>query len=311
MLAETGIIAVVTCGNDDLSGVHEAPDCGDLNLSLINVDSLSRGGLDGLAVDAVLYPITEATDSLHEEVTRLRADSNALPVISYAADAAAPADALRERSRKLGCAAHLDGPLSGPEVVKTVRRECRLAEALDALSRSREEARREHEKVTHLVDIIKTVNSVLEPARVIDVVMEKARATLRSEIWCLFLMDDGDDALTLSHVGGVRVEDTRPYRLRAGKGIVGHVLESQRPVIVNDVQTDERHDPEFDRRVGIVSRSVLVAPLISRGQVVGVVKLVNRVPGGFFSPADQSLVTLLMEPAAIALENAILFKKME
>jgi diguanylate cyclase (GGDEF)-like protein len=52
-------------------------------------------------------------------------------------------------------------------------------------------------------------------------------------------------------------------------------------------------------------------PLISRGRVIGVVKLVNRQPGDAFSPADQSLVTLLMEPAAIALENAILFKKME
>lgn len=309
-MVDQGVIAILTAGSRDAPATPDGSAPADSRLSVLDLESLEPGTLDD-RVDAILYPITAATDCLHQEVARLQQRTTTVPVISYSVDDGAGEEQLRDLSRALGCAAHIEGPLSAAALMETVRRERQLAEALEALNQSREEARREHEKVTHLVDIIKTVNSVLEPVRVIDVVMEKAHVSLRSEIWCLFLLDEREETLTLARTGGVQLDNDRPYRVPLGRAVEGRVLETRRPLIINDLRNDSRHDPEFDRRVGVESRSVLAAPLISRGRVIGVVKLVNRLPGDFFSPADQSLVTLLMEPAAIALENAILFKKME
>ncbi len=266
------------------------------------------GAWEGL--EAVLVPLDQTSDALPGEVDALLRQAGEVPVFSYGADATS-GEELRQLSRRLGCAAHLAGPLPPAALEEAVRRERQLAEANEALRRTREEARREHEKLTHLIEIIKTANSVLEPSRVMEVVMEKARDSLRSELWCLFLLDEREERLVFERAGHRPLRSPKEYSVPIREGIEGAVLQARRPLIINAFKEHPRYDPTFDRLTGVESRAVLAVPLISRGRVIGVVKLVNRQPGDSFSPADQSLVTLLMEPAAIALENAILFKKME
>jgi diguanylate cyclase (GGDEF)-like protein len=264
---------------------------------------------DGRDMAAVLCPITDATDALPAEVARLRRLGGGIPVISYAAGGG-QAD-LTALSRRLGCSIHLDGPVSGPLLSETVRRERLLAESYETIRRTREEARREHEKLTHLIEIIKTANSVLEPSRVMEVVMDRARNSLRCDLWSLFLLDEREEQLILERTGHAEHIPGQRYAVPLDHGVEGAVLRRRRPLIINDFRSHALYDAEFDRRTSVESRSVMAVPLTSRGRAIGVVVLVNRQPGDSFSPSDQSLVTLLMEPAAIALENAILFKKME
>jgi len=278
-------------------------------IEVVDLGGLAPGDLSGEPPGAVLYPIVPTTDRLHEEVEALRARAGDTALISYSCGLAD--DGLRSLSQRLGFSAHIEGPLPAGVLEETVRRERRLAEATEALRRTREEARREHEKLTHLIEIIKTANSVLEPSRVIEVVMEKTRDSVRCEVWCLFLAEDGEERLVFERSGGTRLRNPEGYSVSSGTGIEGAVLRGRRPVIVNDAPRDPRFDPAFDRVTGLTSRAVLAVPLISRGRIIGVVSMINRVPGDAFSPADQSLLTLLMEPAGIALENAILFKRME
>ena len=274
---------------------------------------IAPGGLDETAahekVAAVIFPISHVTDTLPVEVERLRSQTGCLPVISLAAGGAATD--LSALSRRLGCSTHLQGPVSDSILAETVRRERLLAEALESVRRTREEARREHEKLTHLIEIIKTANSVLEPSRVMEVVMDRARTSVRCEHWCLFLLDEREDKLVFERAGSATRLPGHRYSIPLDHGVEGAVLRRHRPIILNDFRSHALYDADFDRCIGVESRAVMAVPLISRGRVIGVVKLVNREPGDSFSPADQSLVTLLMEPAAIALENAILFKKME
>ena len=308
--ARDGVIALLCWGEEPPAFPDQAAAVsGDGRFRILDVDELSGADPELSPLTAVICPISQATDSLPDAVQQLRQSRSGVPVISYSRE---PADEpLRQHSRRLGCAAHLEGPLSAGNLLEAVRRERALAEIHEALRRTREEARREHEKLTHLIDIIKTVNSVLEPSRVMEVVMDKARGSLSSELWCLFLLDERQERLVFERAGHRLLTSPREYGLAIQDGIEGAVFKSRRPMIINDFPEHARHDAIFDRHTGVESRAVLVVPLISRGRVIGVVKLVNRLPGDAFSPADQSLVTLLMEPAAIALENAILFKKME
>lgn len=307
--AGDGIIAVLQARDGDLpaaSGLVE--DCRHGRIRVI-----TPGGLDATAahekVAAVVFPISEATDTLPAEVERLRSQDGGLTVISLAAGGVAKD--LSPLSRRLGCSTHLQGPVSNGLLAETVRRECLLAEALESIRRTREEARREHEKLTHLVEIIKTANSVLEPSRVMEVVMDRARSSVPCDLWCLYLLDEREDKLVFERAGHATRLPGHRYAISLDHGIEGAVLRRHRPIILNDFRAHALFDADFDRFIGVESCSVMAVPLVCRGRVIGVVKLVNRQPGGAFSPADQSLVTLLMEPAAIALENAILFKKME
>jgi diguanylate cyclase (GGDEF)-like protein len=55
---------------------------------------------------------------------------------------------------------------------------------------------------------------------------------------------------------------------------------------------------------------MLCAPLISRGRTIGVVQVINRL-GGQFTKADLEMLLTLVDPCAIAIENAILFQRTE
>jgi diguanylate cyclase (GGDEF)-like protein len=73
---------------------------------------------------------------------------------------------------------------------------------------------------------------------------------------------------------------------------------------------DKRFAGKFDTKTQFSTRSILCAPLISRGRTIGVVEIINRV-GGRFTQSDLEMLLTLVEPCAIAIENAILFQKTE
>src|ERR1019366_3487122 len=83
-------------------------------------------------------------------------------------------------------------------------------------------------------------------------------------------------------------------------------------------------DPSFDRRTGYLTRSMLVAPLISqRDEVIGVIQLINKkrdaahklatkadvdaqvVP---FDERSEELLLMLAAQAGVSLETAILYE---
>lgn len=76
------------------------------------------------------------------------------------------------------------------------------------------------------------------------------------------------------------------------------------------VTTNAQEDPRFARKESIITfalRSILCAPLRSRGNIIGAVFVDNRVQSGLFSEADLSLLNAFAAQAAIAIENARLY----
>ncbi|HXH28513.1 MAG TPA: sensor domain-containing diguanylate cyclase, partial [Candidatus Polarisedimenticolia bacterium] len=66
---------------------------------------------------------------------------------------------------------------------------------------------------------------------------------------------------------------------------------------------------ELPRR--LVARSVLAVPLMSRGRVIGVLEAVSGTSGPRFRAPDARLLSLLLEPAAVAVDNAVLLRRSE
>ena len=160
-----------------------------------------------------------------------------------------------------------------------------------------------------LTDIVSTANSSLEPDKVVDVVMSQIQKLVPSEAWSILLVDEESGDLTFEMALGEKSQDLSARRIKMGEGIAGWVAQTGEAVFVNDVRRDRRFQGRFDQLTKFETRSVLCAPLISRGRTVGVVEIMNRAPGSRFTKKDLSLLMTLVEPAAIALENAILFQK--
>jgi GAF domain-containing protein len=91
--------------------------------------------------------------------------------------------------------------------------------------------------------------------------------------------------------------------LRYGEGAAGLVAETKQGMIIPDYHTWEGRAEGFDQDASAF-QALLVAPMVWRGEVVGVID-VMRPPGALpFAPTDLDLLQLFANQAAVALQNA-------
>ena len=82
-------------------------------------------------------------------------------------------------------------------------------------------------------------------------------------------------------------------RIPAGEGIAGWVAQNRRPAIVNNAAADDRFYPGMDREIEYRTQSLLAVPLVGGDRVLGVVEVLNKRDGRFFSVGNQTLLSLM------------------
>lgn len=98
------------------------------------------------------------------------------------------------------------------------------------------------------------------------------------------------------------------WRLPAmGSPIAETVITTRRPVCIHSVETDPLAAPIRDQLLGIGITSMMIVPLISRGQVIGSIGLDSIGKPRVFSPEEQELFLTVAASIAAAVENARLF----
>jgi diguanylate cyclase (GGDEF)-like protein len=201
---------------------------------------------------------------------------------------------------------HVPRPQVLRALIADARRHQEASRRAGKLSRRLRETSR---RLQVLGDIVSTANSILEPRRVLNVIMSQIQELIPSEAWSLLLVDQERGELTFEMALGERSADLTSTRIKIGEGIAGWVAETGEPAVVNDVSRDPRFQGRFDELTHFQTKSILCAPLVSRGRTIGVVEIMNRATGSRFSKKDVNLLLTLVEPAAIALENAMLFQR--
>ena len=193
-------------------------------------------------------------------------------------------------------------------LIQDARQQLLLNRKAAGLSRRLRETSR---RLQVLGEIVATANSILEPRRVINVIMSQIQELIPSEAWSILLVNEETGELAFEMALGEKSSDLNDTRIKLGEGVAGWVAQTGEPAIVNDVRRDRRFQAKFDELTRFQTRSILCAPLISRGRTIGVVEIMNRAVGSRFTKRDMNLLLTLVEPAAIALENAFLFQKTE
>ncbi len=111
----------------------------------------------------------------------------------------------------------------------------------------------------------------------------------------------------MGHVGSDD-EFVLQFRLHVDEGIGGLVMHTQKPYVVSDSACEPLFDYELAQKDGV--RAWICAPLVSKGQSIGLLYALNDFPTQF-SDEQVKLTTLLAHQAAIAIENARLFEETE
>jgi GAF domain-containing protein len=89
-------------------------------------------------------------------------------------------------------------------------------------------------------------------------------------------------------------------RIAAGSGIMGWVLSSQEPMIIDDVTRDPRFDREGAERLGYVPKHMMSVPLLYDEEPLGVLNVLDRRERSFSGVQEMDLLGAFAKQAAIA-----------
>ena len=90
------------------------------------------------------------------------------------------------------------------------------------------------------------------------------------------------------------------------ESIAGWIVNHQKPLIVDNPQKDKRHFNYIGKITNIECSSLLGIPLLSKGNVIGVLEVINKRNGGF-NKEDEDVLLALGAQATVAIVNSRLF----
>ena len=159
------------------------------------------------------------------------------------------------------------------------------------------------EVLATLTEIGEGVNSSLD----LDEVLARTAALIKRhidyEIFGVLMVEGGGAYLKHCFSIGYPRELVENLRVPIGQGITGTAAATGHSVRVSDTSKDDRYIAAIEN-----VRSELAVPLMLQGKPVGVLDVQSRHPD-YFTPEQQSILTLLASRLAVAIENARLYQK--
>lgn len=125
---------------------------------------------------------------------------------------------------------------------------------------------------------------------------------LKCEAGSLFEFDANQNGLFIRAAAGTSSDKISSFTVPIGTGIVGHVAESRQPMLVTDTNENSIHLKSIDDAIGFKTRNLIAIPIMVRGQLYGVLELLNRVGEKSFTEQDIELLNYCADMAAKALE---------
>ena len=192
-----------------------------------------------------------------------------------------------------------------------------LVAELEALKQEMEHLRQEHHTVQEHIavlqvmqDVTRSLNSELNLEPLLQIILGSAVQVMGASAGSLLLLAQETDELVFEVAeggGGAALVGTR---MPADKGIAGWVATHRQPLIVDDVNRDDRYYRGIAQDYDFTTTSLLCVPMIAKGRVIGVLQLLNKDPGRYFSAADQEILTTFAAQSAVAIENARLYQSL-
>jgi len=173
----------------------------------------------------------------------------------------------------------------------------------------------EHLDLATVIKVSQTVSSEIVLEKLIDTLMRTAleqagaqRGVLivwrGGELWCVAQGSTRNDAID------VELCDRPLAQMLLPQAVVQYVLHTREAVILDDAAAE--HPFSADRYIHErQARSILCLPLITQARLGGLLYLENNLAPRVFVPARAVVLKLLASQAAIALENASLYRDIE
>ncbi|MCP4041315.1 MAG: GAF domain-containing protein [Gammaproteobacteria bacterium] len=174
----------------------------------------------------------------------------------------------------------------------------------DKLERLEEENRLLKEELASIRRFVRSLQHVMDSTdeRVNDVdimvileqiLIDAMEAIDASDGSLLVLDEDTSELVFVLAKGDIPQGKISGIRLPPGKGIAGWVAENREPTIVENPHADHRFYTGLDNSFQFHTKSIIAAPIIGGGRVLGVIEILNKELGNSFSADDLTLLMLM------------------
>jgi adenylate cyclase len=269
---------------------------------------VSQGGLPSRITQPEPSPLTRAV-SVQAEVARelaeLRGEMGTL------AQSLQQVESLLAELRQQQASARLTAPLSQTrEVNVRVTRVASLLGELEAAlltaNDSVQTLRQERGQLRALCVIAEHLNSTLDHSVLLERVLDDLLLLVHADRGGILLVDhNGSLRLEAARTSARMPLDRSEYSM--SRGTIEEVWQTQRAILTADAQNDERTNGNPSVRAQGIS-AIMCAPLRVQGKAVGVVYVDQRDSPQSFTNQSLDLLAAFCNEAAIAVENANLFR---
>lgn len=156
-------------------------------------------------------------------------------------------------------------------------------------------------KVSHSITSQRYLDEILNLIVVITAEM------LNSQICSIMLLDDKGEELSIKATQSLSEEYRKKPNLKVKNSLVGDVVKTKNPLVVEDVRQDERY---AYRELAIKENlsSMIAVPMIVKDKAIGVINVYTK-EFHQFSGEEVSVLQMVANQAAVAVENTKLVEE--
>ncbi len=158
-----------------------------------------------------------------------------------------------------------------------------------------------------LYEVSRAISSSLEIDDVLRFTTALAANALGAEASALLLVDQKAGELVFAIVQGSIAESLRGQRVALADDIITRVVRTGQPLIANAVERQAVFGLLHDSTGELTIRNVVCAPLQAKGEILGVLQVLNREGDYGFNAEDLEWLMALASQASVAIENARLY----
>ncbi len=129
---------------------------------------------------------------------------------------------------------------------------------------------------------------------------------VKSEAGSILEMDQDNKVLFFRSVVGCSSDRVTRFIVPLGSGLVGHVAESRQLMVLNSITDNDVYLKSIEKAVGFKARNAIAIPILVRGNVFGVLELLNRFGEDEYTQTDIEFLNYACSAASKAIEARLM-----
>lgn len=165
----------------------------------------------------------------------------------------------------------------------------------------------EHYK--RIIEISQQLGSTYDHMSLLKQIVDAATELTHAEAASILLKDEATGNLHFAMSSNIRPHEMEEIVVPLEGSIAGWIFTHGEPRVIGDTTSDDNWYGGIDNKISFSTRSLLGVPMRTHKEVIGVVQAVNKRNNEYFSDDDVITLRTLASQAAMAIENARMFRQ--